>query len=51
VFLSAAPFALLGLLLVAFVKEVPLRSHSGLQAAAAAAVVPAPVPEDAKTEG
>lgn len=51
VFLSAAPFALLGLLLVAFVKEVPLRSHSGLQAAAAAAIVPAPVPEDAKTEG
>ncbi|WP_443066473.1 MDR family MFS transporter [Streptomyces sp. NBC_01262] len=49
VFLSAAPFALLGLLLVVFVKEVPLRSHSGLQAAAAA--VATPVAEDAKTEG
>lgn len=49
VFLCAAPFALLGLLLVVFVKEVPLRSHSGLQAAAAA--VPAPVAEDARTEG
>ena len=50
VFLSAAPFALLGLLLVVFVKEVPLRSHSGLQAAAAAAQ-PVPVAEDARTEG
>jgi hypothetical protein len=36
VFLCAAPFALLGLLLVMFIKEVPLRSHSGLQSAAAA---------------
>ncbi|CAG6395169.1 Drug resistance transporter, EmrB/QacA subfamily [Actinacidiphila cocklensis] len=34
VFLYAAPFALLSFLLVVFVKEVALRTHSGLQQAA-----------------
>ncbi|MDX6352221.1 MAG: hypothetical protein QOF84_7011 [Streptomyces sp.] len=46
VFLAAAPFALLALILVLFVKEVALRSHSGLQQAAGAAEQ-APEPEAA----
>lgn len=34
VFLCAAPFALIGFILVLFVKEVALKSHSGMQQAA-----------------
>jgi EmrB/QacA subfamily drug resistance transporter len=46
VFLAAAPFALIALILVLFVKEVALRSRSGLQQAAGAAEQ-APEPEAA----
>ncbi|MGP4000050.1 MFS transporter [Streptomyces sp. 8N706] len=53
VFLYAAPFALLALLMALFIKEVPLRTRSGLQQAASgsvtapAAVTAAPGPEPA----